>query len=212
MKETMKETCKQFKWSKRWRHWNDWNSWWNKQQLNSQRLNAQKIRKNDKWKNGETLKMRRIEAAQLLKTIKTTEGLKNSWNLSKRIKKLKMEETTIWEIKQLNDWKPIKTIKKYQQLETENNNWRNETSTFDRRNKQKKLETTDNNPISWTQKQPNQLKDSNNQTIKRLKQTWNDKSKLLSSKVTFESASNPHWMNILPMRLLRRQPWYRPPC
>ena len=38
----------------------------------------QKIRKNDKWKNGETLKMRRIEAAQLLKTIKTTEGLKNS--------------------------------------------------------------------------------------------------------------------------------------
>ena len=37
---------------------------------------AQKIRKNDKWKNGETLKMRRIEAAQLLKTIKTTEGLK----------------------------------------------------------------------------------------------------------------------------------------
>jgi hypothetical protein len=27
-------------------------------------LNAQKIRKNDKWKNGETLKMRRIEAAQ----------------------------------------------------------------------------------------------------------------------------------------------------
>lgn len=129
----------------------------------------QKIRKNDKWKNGETLKMRRNEVAQLLKTIKTTEGLKNSWNLSKRIKKLKMEETTIWEIKQLNDWKPIKTIKKYQQLETENNNWRNETSTFDRRNKQKKLETTDNNPISWTQKQPNQLKDSNNQTIKRLK-------------------------------------------
>ncbi len=37
----------------------------------------QKIRKNDKWKNGETLKMRRNEAAQL-KTIKTTEGLKNS--------------------------------------------------------------------------------------------------------------------------------------
>ena len=25
---------------------------------------TQKIRKNDKWKNGETLKMRRIEAAQ----------------------------------------------------------------------------------------------------------------------------------------------------
>jgi hypothetical protein len=39
---------------------------------------AQKIRKNDKWKNGETLKMRRNEVAQLLKTIKTTEGLKNS--------------------------------------------------------------------------------------------------------------------------------------
>ena len=38
----------------------------------------QKIRKNDKWKNGETLKMRRNEAAQLLKTMKTTEGLKNS--------------------------------------------------------------------------------------------------------------------------------------
>jgi len=47
------------------------------------------------------------------------------------------------------------------------------------------METTDNNPISWLRKQPNQLKDSNNQTIKRLKQTWNDKSKLLSSKVTF---------------------------
>jgi len=159
MKETMKETCKQFKWSKRWRHWNDWNSWWNKQQLNSQRLNAQKIRKNDKWKNGETLKMRRIEVAQLLKTIKTTEGLKNSWNLSKRIKKLKMEETTIWEIKQLNDWKPIKTIKNI-------NNWKLKTTTEETKHQHLIGETSKRNWKQLTTIQSVERK--NNQTNWRI--------------------------------------------
>jgi len=159
MKETMKETCKQFKWSKRWRHWNDWNSWWNKQQLNSQRLNAQKIRKNDKWKNGETLKMRRNEAAQLLKTIKTTEGLKNSWNLSKRIKKLKMEETTIWEIKQLKDWKPIKTIKNI-------NNWKLKTTTEETKHQHLIGETSKRNWKQLTTIQSVERK--NNQTNWRI--------------------------------------------
>ena len=71
----------------------------------------QKIRKNDKWKNGETLKMRRIEAAQSkqLKDWKTVEiGKKGSKNW--KWKKQQSEKSNNWTIENQSKQLKISTI------------------------------------------------------------------------------------------------------